>query len=162
MRPGWGSDRPSVGLTPEERQQFAEIAARLRYELDGLSFDLPDRWWHRFGTALSRLGGRTARRVVSAASTWWVGPVLVALGGAALAGVAVADAAGGPGHTSGAAGAWVVAGWAAGVVFLLVGILLSTRAVGRRAAVRGRWRWPSAVSGRSRSMSTGERRSARH
>lgn len=83
-----------MGLTAEERRQFAEIAARLRYELDGLSFDLPERWWHRLGTAVSRLCGRTARRVVAVASTWWVGPLLVALGAASLAGVALGD--GGP------------------------------------------------------------------
>lgn len=35
------SDRPSVELTVEERRAFAEIAGRLRLELDGLTFDPP-------------------------------------------------------------------------------------------------------------------------
>lgn len=151
MRPRWGSDRPSVGLSPEERRQFADIAARLRYELDGLAFDLPERRRDRLATALSRIGGRAARRITAVVTAWWLGPLLVALGAVALAVVAAADGAGHPG--SGDGSAWVVTGWVAGVVLVLIGAGLAARTLGRGPAERG---WASA-----RSSLSGWRR-ARH
>lgn len=85
-------DRPGVRLTPEERRRFAEIALQLRYELDGLSFpagsggDTRARRRHRVGVRISfgGLAGRSAR-VVTAAVRRTALPLLLGLGGAAVA-----------------------------------------------------------------------------
>lgn len=61
-------DRPGVRLTAEERRRFAEIAAQLRYELDGLTFPgLSEANHHRagggrgVGAGLARTAGRATR-----------------------------------------------------------------------------------------------------
>lgn len=92
MRDRRRADRPSVALTQDERRQFAEIAGRLRYELDGLGFDAqPERWWHRFGTRASHLAGRSARATVGLAGRWWTAVLLLLAGPATLAAAPLLD-----------------------------------------------------------------------
>jgi hypothetical protein len=77
-------DRPSIRLTVDERRQFDELAARLRYELDGASFDTPGPRRVRLRTRATELRGRTVRRMIAAAGTWWTGPLVLTLGLLAL------------------------------------------------------------------------------
>jgi hypothetical protein len=82
-------DRPSIRLTADERRQFNELAARLRHELDGASFDPPERQrsGRRPGSAGRR--GRAVRLVTTLAGTWFARPMILALGLLALGPVIV-------------------------------------------------------------------------
>lgn len=81
-------DRPSIRLTADERHQFDELAARLRYELDGASFGPPTPG-RRSGRLLRRWRGSRWRRAVRfllvPAGARAIGPSALALGLLALA-----------------------------------------------------------------------------
>ncbi len=86
------SDRPTVELTSDERRRFGEIADQLRVERETAALGTIDSRRARIATWLSRFWGRSARRLTGIARRWWTGPLLLAIGVAALGYAGLASA----------------------------------------------------------------------
>ncbi len=73
-------DRPSIRLTADERRQFDELAARLRYELDEATFDPPRQRLFRRRPPSGPRVRRATHLAMTTVGTWWAGPAALALG----------------------------------------------------------------------------------